>query len=182
MPQSDAAALLVTEQSDEAKAVVDAIQAYELAESALQRRVRLELGVGASDLAALRFIRQRELAGCPARVRDLQQRFGASSGAATSITDRLRAAGLIAKPHDDRDGRVRVLTLTPTATERLRTLVGESPRLVDELLASVSTTESQRLVDLLQALTEIMEATASGTVAARSGRSAHGEGPDRVGG
>lgn len=178
-PFSEAIALLDANRARHVGAIVDAIEAYEMAEADLRQRMQQLLGIGESDYIALRFIRSRELEGRPARPKDVEIRLRTSSAGATAITNRLKAAGLIDKPTRERDRRERVLTLTAEGRRRLTDALGQSPQQVDQLLAPVSDADAVRLAQLLRALTHIMERTGLGTPEAVVRVASHDE-EDRV--
>lgn len=162
-PFNEAIALLDNQRAAPVRAVLHAFEAYEVAEADLRDRLQQLLGIGPNDLAALRFIRSRELEGDPARPRDVEIRLRTSSAGATAITNRLKAAGLIDKPAHEHDRRARVLTLTPEGRRSLADALGDSPHAVDRLLASVTASDAERLASVLGALAEIVSRTGRGS-------------------
>src|SRR4051812_3590780 len=75
--------LLADDLEPQSAAIVRALRAFDEAEALMRGRLRSLLGVGPTDLAALRYIRSRESQGDPARGTDLRRRLGVSSAAAT---------------------------------------------------------------------------------------------------
>lgn len=141
----------------QAAAIVTAMREFDDAELRMRSRFRRLLGVGSTDLAALRFIRSRERQGKPAHGTDLRHRLGVSSATATTITNRLTVAGFIEKPRDPVDGRVRVLRLTEDARQRIDEVVGDTERRLDEVLTSITAEEAARIVELVESATRVVE-------------------------
>ncbi|MGN6742129.1 MAG: MarR family winged helix-turn-helix transcriptional regulator [Amnibacterium sp.] len=148
---------IVSELGPQAAALVTALREFDDAELRMRSRFRRLLGVGSTDLAALRFIRSRERRGDPAHGTDLRKRLGVSSATATTITNRLTVAGFIEKPRDPVDGRVRVLRLTPDARLRIDVVVGDTEKRLDDVLSSVSAEEAARIVELVESATRVVE-------------------------
>lgn len=141
----------------QAASIVAALRAFDEAEALMRGRFRALLGVGATDLAALRYIRSREAQGEPARGTDLRRRLGVSSAAATTITNRLTAAGFIEKPRDPTDKRARVFRLTPMARERIEAVLGDTEPRLDEVLTAISEEEAARIVSIVDAATAVIK-------------------------
>src|ERR1700712_493870 len=78
---SDATDLLVDDLGPQATTIVQALRAFEDAELRMRSRIRSRLGLGTTDLAALRYIRSREALGDHARGTDLRTRLRGSSAA-----------------------------------------------------------------------------------------------------
>ena len=149
--------LVVGELDPQATAIVTVLRAFDDAELRMRSRFRRLLGVGTTDLAALRFIRSRERQGTPARGTDLRQRLGVSSATATTITNRLTVAGFIEKPRDPVDGRARVLRLTPDARKRIDLVVGDTEARLDAVLTSITPEEARRIIELVESATQVVE-------------------------
>jgi DNA-binding MarR family transcriptional regulator len=157
---SDATGLLVDALAPQATTIVEALRAFEDAEMRMRSRIRSQLGLGTTDLAALRYIRSREALGDHARGTDLRRRLGVSSAAATTITNRLTAAGFIEKPRDPTDGRARKLSLTAYAHQRIAEVLGDTESRLDDVLAAIPEDEATRIVELVTSATEIVADTA----------------------
>jgi DNA-binding MarR family transcriptional regulator len=149
--------LVAGELVPQASAIVVALREFDDAEMRMRSRFRQLLGVGSTDLAALRFIRSRERRGEPARGTDLRIRLGVSSATATTITNRLTVAGFIQKPRHPVDGRVRVLQLTDDARVKIDAVVGDTESRLDEVLTSISAEEAERIVALVESATRVVE-------------------------
>jgi DNA-binding MarR family transcriptional regulator len=147
----------------QAASIVRALRAFDEAEALMRGRFRSLLGVGSTDLAALRYIRSREAQGDPARGTDLRRRLGVSSAAATTITNRLTAAGFIEKPRDPTDKRARVFHLTDEARVRIDAVLGDTEHRLDEVLTAISEEEAERIVTIVDAATAVINDAGRGT-------------------
>lgn len=154
--------LLADALEPQAAEIVRALRDFDEAEALMRGRFRALLGVGATDLSALRYIRSREKQGEPARATDLRRRLGVSSAAATTITNRLTTAGFIEKPRDPADRRARVLRLTEDARRRIDEAVGETEHRLDDVLMSITSDEARRIIELVEACTAVVNQAGGG--------------------
>jgi DNA-binding MarR family transcriptional regulator len=157
--QDDVVRLVDPGASEMSRSVLDAVHRYEAADLQLRARLAARLGINTADLAALRHIQRREQHGIPVRVRDLEAWLHISNASASVVTNRLCKVGLIAKTPSTSDRRERVLHLTQQGSAQLAAAVGESPQALDALLDTVTTRESQRIVELLDAVTAVLQRT-----------------------
>ncbi len=141
-----------------AHALVTAVDALEDAEKALDQHVRVELGVNNTDFAVLQYLDRLQRRGGSARVGDIAQRFGVSSGSATEIVHRLTSAGLVHRVPHPSDARVRRLAITDSAAARLEEIVGGVRADLDTLLDSIAPGEETRLLELLSQVRDIFRA------------------------
>ena len=96
------------------------------------------------------------------RVRDLVPRLGVSSGTATTMTQRLERAGLLHREPDGTDKRGRVLRVAERAEDLARGLLGPVRAQLEELLASINSDEQARLIELLDAVRDILQPSTGG--------------------
>jgi DNA-binding MarR family transcriptional regulator len=101
-------------------AVVDALRRYRAAERAMRRRTRDSMGMGETDLLAVRHLLQTQRAGRDVSPKDLAAYLGISSASATILVDRLVKSGHVRRePHaTDRRGVVIVPTVETDAEVR----------------------------------------------------------------
>lgn len=135
--------------SKSARAIVSAVDAVEDSVRALDQRVRVVLGVNNTDFAVLQYLDRVQRRGESARVGDIAQRFGVSSGSATEIVHRLTIAGLVHRVRHSSDARVRELQVTDAATIRLHDMIGAVRADLDALLDTLEPGEEARLLELL---------------------------------
>ncbi len=100
---------------------------------------------------------------------ELGHRLGLTSGGVTALTGRLVDAGYVARRRHPDDGRMRVLTVTPTGADLLREHLGPVLDAGEERLRALSAGEAERLAAALEAVAARTEEEAAAT-----------PGPDRV--
>ncbi len=155
--------------STASRSVLGAIHRYEASDLHLRRRLAARLGINASDLLALRHIRRHQVDGEPVRVSDLQRWLTIYNASASVVTRRLIDAGLLEKSPGPTDRRERVLLLTEEGRVRLDDAVGDAPQALDALLDTMTTAESQRIVELLGEVALVLDRTAVPEVDAYQG-------------
>ncbi|HVG74878.1 MAG TPA: MarR family winged helix-turn-helix transcriptional regulator [Thermoleophilaceae bacterium] len=139
--------------------IAQALERLELA-GAYHRAARArQIGVPQIELAALEHL---EASGglTPG---ELGHRLGLTSGGVTALTGRLVDAGYIARDRHPDDGRMRVLTLSPVGTARLREHMAPVREPVDEGLAALPAADAELLTDLLDRLAAGREVAAAAT-------------------
>jgi|RhiMethySRZTD1v2_1073278.scaffolds.fasta_scaffold28172_3 DNA-binding MarR family transcriptional regulator len=139
--------------------IAQALERLELA-GAYHRAARArQIGVPQIELAALEHL---EASGglTPG---ELGHRLGLTSGGVTALTGRLVDAGYIARDRHPDDGRMRVLTLSPVGTARLREHMAPVREPVDEGLAALPAADAELLADLLDRLAAGREVAAAAT-------------------
>ena len=139
--------------------IAQALERLELA-GAYHRAARArQIGVPQIELAALEHL---EASGglTPG---ELGHRLGLTSGGVTALTGRLVDAGYIARDRHPDDGRMRVLTLSPVGTARLREHMAPVREPVDVGLAALPAVDAELLADLLDRLAAGREVAAAAT-------------------
>lgn len=120
-------------------------------------RVERRLGIGATDLAALRLIGIGAGLGETVRAVDLAGAIGLTTAAVSILVDRLSRAGYVDRVLDPSDGRGRILCLTERAETALREtderVYGEVRTLTD----TIPDRESARFAEVLEGLSRIFE-------------------------
>lgn len=147
--------------SGSAHAIVSAVDAVEDSVRALDQRVRVVLGVNNTDFAVLQYLDRVQRRGGNARVGDIAQRFGVSSGSATEIVHRLTTAGLVHRVRHSSDARVRELQVTDEAVVRLHDMIGAVRADLDALLDTLEPGEEARLLELLNQVRDIFASGSS---------------------
>lgn len=93
------------------------------------------------------------IAGRPLPVTRLARRLTQESQSATSLVDRMCAAGLVERVKDPRDRRVTLVQLTAKGQEMFDILRSSAPAFNDEMFGVLSNEERETLRDLLQKFT-----------------------------
>ena len=87
-----------TEQQTGAVVVLNALRDYRASEAAMRRRTRSSMGMGETDLLALRYLLQAEAAGKTVGPKELGARLGVTSASTTTLVDRLVIRPFSASP------------------------------------------------------------------------------------
>ncbi|MUN64232.1 MarR family transcriptional regulator [Kocuria sediminis] len=100
--------------------VLEALRAYRAAETAMRRRTRDEMGMGETDLLALRHLLEAARSGRTVSPRDLAARLGISSASTTTLLDRLTKSGHVRREPHPTDRRALIVTATESADREVR--------------------------------------------------------------
>jgi len=134
--------------------VLNLLRTYREAERRMRARTRESMGMGESDLVALRFILRAARAGRVVRQRDVAQALEITSASASTLVDRLCRDGYARRvPHPDDRRSVRI---EPTAhsDEEVRQTLGEMHRKMLAAAESLTPDELAGAAKFLTALTE----------------------------
>lgn len=104
--------------------VLNLLRRYRSAEGAMRARTRESMGMGETDLLALRFLLQAKREGRSPLQRDLAAFLGISSASTTALVDRLVKSGHVERrPHPD-DRRASIVTATTESDHEVRATLG----------------------------------------------------------
>lgn len=140
--------------------VLESVNRLRAAESMLQNRARVRMGLRAGDFQAVQFLAAREAVSSPVRLTDLAAALGVTSAAATLNVDRLVSRGLAQRDPDPDDRRSRIVSLTEAGQGALVEAYEDLPAEVQELLDAVPDDEAQRIATLATAVQEVVDRTA----------------------
>jgi DNA-binding MarR family transcriptional regulator len=122
--------------------LLNLLRAYREAEKAMRARTRELMGMGETDLVALRFLLRQRAADRVCRQRDLAQALSMSPASASALVDRLSRDGYIRRvPHPEDRRSVGLEILETTDREVKATLNGMHTRMLRE---TESLTEEER--------------------------------------
>jgi DNA-binding MarR family transcriptional regulator len=139
-----------------ARPLLLAIDELDRAERRLRVRVRAAMHLNNTDLTALLYVDRMERRGTPARVGDLTDYLAVSTATATTIVNRLSAAGHVERRPDPGDGRGRTIRTTPASRGSIGDQFADIRAELDDLVAGVDAAEEQRMLDLLHRLRDII--------------------------
>ncbi|GAA1835951.1 MarR family winged helix-turn-helix transcriptional regulator [Agromyces salentinus] len=125
-------------------ALLDAVRRHRAAEAEMRRRLRADMDMGDTDVAALRWIIGEERSGRAPTSAGLARELGITSAATVKVVARLVASGdLTRRPHPT-DRRVLQLETLPIAHERIRRTLGRMHERLQRVAESFD--EAQRAV------------------------------------
>lgn len=139
--------------------VLEAVRRHRDAEALMRRRMRDDMDMGDTDVAALRWIIREERIGRFATSAALARELSITTAATTKLVGRLVASGYLARSRHPTDRRLVLLTPLPGAHERLRRTLGPMHDRMLELAVSLTPTEREAVVDFLDRLAAIVDDT-----------------------
>jgi len=138
--------------------VLNALRDYRASEAAMRRRTRSSMGMGETDLLALRYLLQTEAAGLTMGPKELAGRLGITSASVTTLIDRLVKSGHIRREAHPTDGRALILRPTPGADSEVRATLGRMHTLMLEAAQSLSESEAQTVIAFLRRMRDAVDA------------------------
>jgi DNA-binding MarR family transcriptional regulator len=137
--------------------VLESVRRHRAAEAAMRRRIRDDMDMGDTDLAALRWIIEQEKAGRSATSAGLSRALVISTAATVKLVGRLTASGYIARTDHPSDRRSLLLSTLPGAHERLRSAIGPMHRRMMQLADSLEPDERDVVIHFLDRLVKILD-------------------------
>ncbi|MET0783538.1 MarR family winged helix-turn-helix transcriptional regulator [Leifsonia flava] len=95
--------------------VLEALQVYRAAEAAMRRRTGAAMGLGESDILALRFVLDNHAAGRVTAPKDITEYLGISSASTSVLLTRLERGGFVERRPSTVDRRSIEVVPTPAA-------------------------------------------------------------------
>lgn len=124
----------------------------------MRRRTRSSMGMGETDLLALRYLLEAQKAGRAVSPKELSVRLGISSASTTTLIDRLAKTGhVVRKPHPS-DRRALVLEATPNSDCEVRETLGDMHKRMKEVADSFSEEETAVVVRFLSRMRDAVDA------------------------
>ncbi|KQQ00111.1 MULTISPECIES: MarR family winged helix-turn-helix transcriptional regulator [unclassified Rathayibacter] len=128
------------------------------AERAYDGRVERRLGIGTTDLAALRLIGMGAERDETVRAVDLAAAIGITTAAVSLLVDRLVRAGYVDRVPDPSDGRGRILCLTDSAKTAVGATDAPTYGAIRTLADGIPDADAVRFGALLVGVSRILEA------------------------
>jgi len=137
--------------------VLEAVRRHRAAEALMRRRMREDMDMGDTDLAALRWLIHEEREGRAATSASLARTLGITTAATVKVVARLVDGGYISRTRHPTDRRVLLLGTLPAAHERVRRALGAMHERMLRLATSFDPAERAVVVRFLDGLVEIIE-------------------------
>ena len=138
--------------------VLEAVRRHRAAEALMRRRMRDDMDMGDTDLAALRWLIREERDGRPATSAGLSRALGITTAATVKVVARLSDGGYIERTRHPSDRRVLLLGTLPGAHERVRKALGPMHERMMRLASSFDHVEREVIVRFLDGLVEVVDA------------------------
>ncbi|ELT44386.1 MarR family winged helix-turn-helix transcriptional regulator [Arthrobacter nitrophenolicus] len=145
-------------QLDYGAAVLKSLRDYRSAETSMRRSTRDSMGMGETDLLALRYLLRVQASGKTVVPKDLSQFLGITSASTTSLIDRLVASGHVRREAHPSDRRSVVVVPTVESDQEVRETLGAMHRRMMAVAESLTADEARIVVEFLERMTEAVSA------------------------
>jgi DNA-binding MarR family transcriptional regulator len=144
-------------QLDYSAAVLKSLRDYRSAETAVRRSTRDSMGMGETDLLALRYLLRAQASGKAVVPKDISQFLGITSASTTALIDRLVASGHVHREAHPTDRRSVVVVPTVESDREVRVTLGEMHRRMMAVAEALTAEEARVVVEFLGRMTEALE-------------------------
>jgi DNA-binding MarR family transcriptional regulator len=145
-----------------AQKVLHALSLYRASEAAMRRRVRETVGLGESDVLALRFLLRSQLEGRTVAPKDISSYLGISSASTTAMLDRLERSGRLRREISPTDRRALVIVPTVSNEDEIRGMLGEvQPGMLD-VVNSLDPAAAQIVINFLDEMQSAVDSIEPG--------------------
>jgi DNA-binding MarR family transcriptional regulator len=151
--------------------VLDALRRYRAAEQAMRRRTRAWMGMGETDLVAVRYLLDAQRTEHVVTAKDLARHLEISSASTTVLVDRLIRSGHVVRSEHPTDRRAIVVTATPSAEREVRATLGRMHRGMMEAAEDLDPEERAVVLAFLERMRLVVDG-AGPEVGATTGTSA----------
>src|SRR6478609_4203017 len=145
-------------QVDAPTAVLQALRGYRSAEVATRRSTRDSMGMGETDLLALRYLLRAQSAGERVGPKDLSRTLGITTASTTSLIDRLVSSGHVRREPHPTDRRSLVIVPTSATDSEVRATLGEMHRRMLEVAESMSAEDARVVITFLRRMSSAIGA------------------------
>ncbi|MCB5275443.1 hypothetical protein BJG92_02992 [Arthrobacter sp. SO5] len=140
------------ERLDPSGAVLGALRAFRIAELATRRSASDSMGMGETDLLALRYLLRAQADGEQVGPKDLSQVLSITSASTTSLIDRLVASGNARREPHPTDRRSLVIVPTVASDAEVRTAFGGMHHRMMAVVESLSAEEAHTVITFLRGM------------------------------
>jgi DNA-binding MarR family transcriptional regulator len=146
-------------QLDYSAAVLKSLRDYRTAETEIRRKTRDSMGMGETDILALRYLLKVQASGKQVVPKDLSRFLNITSASTTSLIDRLVASGHVRREAHPSDRRSVVVVPTVESDKEVRETLGAMHRRMMTVAEGLSAEEARVVVDFLQRMTEALQSS-----------------------
>ncbi len=137
--------------------VLNLLRRYRAAEGAMRARTRSSMGMGETDLLALRLLLQAQRRGESMRQRDLATALQLASPSVTALVDRLVKSGHVRRePHPD-DRRATIVVPTTDTDHEVRKTLGAMHRRMIDVIDGMGEAERHAVAGFLERMSAAIE-------------------------
>jgi DNA-binding MarR family transcriptional regulator len=149
-------------QLDYSAAVLKSLRDYRAAETEVRRSTRDSMGMGETDILALRYLLRVQASGKQVVPKDLSHFLNITSASTTSLIDRLVASGHVRREPHPTDRRSVVVIPTVESDKEVRETLGAMHRRMMQVAEGLTAEEARVVVDFLQRMTDALHAPEAG--------------------
>ena len=135
-------------------AVLQALREYRNVEVARRRSTRDSMGMGETDLLALRYLLRAQTNGEQVGPKDLSRVLGITTASTTSLIDRLVSSGHVRREPHPTDRRSLVIVPTVATDAEVRATLGDMHRNMMAVAEGLSSEEARIVVSFLRRMSE----------------------------
>ncbi|WP_458780246.1 MarR family winged helix-turn-helix transcriptional regulator [Arthrobacter sp. D3-16] len=144
-------------QLDYSAAVLKSLRDYRTAETTVRRSTRDSMGMGETDILALRYLLRAHTAGEATAPKDLSQFLGITSASTTTLIDRLVRSGHVRREAHPTDRRSVVVVPTVESDKEVRVTLGAMHRRMMTVAEGLSADEAHVVINFLQRMTDALQ-------------------------
>ncbi|WP_347753665.1 MarR family transcriptional regulator [Agrococcus sp. ProA11] len=137
--------------------VLNLLRRYRAAESSMRKRTRSSMGMGETDLLALRRLLQAQRRGELMRQRDLAAALHLASPSVTALVDRLVKSGHVRREPHPEDRRATIVVPTTETDHEVRATLGPMHRRMIDVIDSMDDDERRAVARFLDGMSEAVE-------------------------
>lgn len=134
--------------------VLNALRAYRSAETAMRKRTRASMGMGETDLSALRFLLAAARTGRTVSPKDLAARLEISTASVSVLIDRLERSGHVRRLRSPTDGRGVIVEATVGTDSEVRETLGAMHSRMHEVADGMAPEDARAVVEFLRRMTD----------------------------
>jgi DNA-binding MarR family transcriptional regulator len=132
--------------------VLNALRRYRAAETAMRRRTRDSMGMGETDLLAVRFLLQAQRSGRTVSPKDLAAYLRISSASTTILIDRLVRSNHVRRQPHPTDRRALVIVPTTETDDEVRATLGRMHRRMMDIAEGLSADDARTVATFLEGI------------------------------
>jgi len=155
-------------EADRVIGVLNALRAYRAAEVAMRKRTRDSMGMGETDLSAIRYLLEAERRGTAVTAKDLARRLEVSSASVTALIDRLVQSGHVRRDPHPTDRRSVVIVPTHDTDAEVRETLGRMHVAMMEQAESLTSDEARVVERFLRGMTRALDAVSPESLTSHS--------------
>ncbi|KUM38270.1 MarR family winged helix-turn-helix transcriptional regulator [Arthrobacter sp. EPSL27] len=137
-------------------AVLQALREYRNAEVARRRSTRDSMGMGETDLLALRYLLRAQSAGEQVGPKDLSRVLGITTASTTSLIDRLVGSGHVRREPHPTDRRSLVIVPTGATDTEVRATLGGMHQRMMAVAEELTHEEARTVIKFLRRMSEAL--------------------------